>query len=90
MIPSSTLKSIQWYVEKHIPVGGFLRAVFENNLFEAFGHADEQNRRAMFEIVKYIYNTVPTGCYGSPEKVQRWLNVYDPKLQDKKGTESRS
>jgi len=29
-------------------------------------------------IVKYIYNNVPSGCYGSPEEVKKWLDGKPP------------
>lgn len=50
-----------------------MRAVLENNLTEAFGRADMDNREAMFDIVQYCYNELPFVCWGSKEKVSKWL-----------------
>ena len=74
MIPPATLAGITAYVEHHRPPGGFLRAVLENDLREAFGRADSENTRAMGEIVAYLYNHVPSLCWGSAAKVEAWLN----------------
>ena len=68
-----TLVGLKRYVEERVPTGDFLLAVLENNLMEAFGRADEENRADMFEICEYVYNEMPMLCHGSPEKVKAWL-----------------
>lgn len=68
-----TAQQILQYSKNKIPPGGFLRAVFENNLFRAFNKADLQNLRDMEGIVRCIFNEVPMGAYGSPEEVSAWL-----------------
>jgi len=68
------IESLQRYVEHRIPTGSFLRAVLENNLSEALGRADEHNRGRIFEIVQYVYNELPSNCWGSKEAVTNWLN----------------
>lgn len=73
-IPDYTLAAINRYVEERVPPSGFLSAVLENNLMEAFGRADENNRAALFEIVSYLYNDAPSACWGSPAKVSAWLS----------------
>lgn len=65
-------ESLDVYVEKGRPVGGFLTAVLENNLKEAFGRADENCTRNMRDIVAYCYNHLPIGCWGSKENVAEW------------------
>ena len=72
-VPAHTLPGLRLYVEQHIEPGSFLRAVLENNLREAFGRADHINRYALFDIVAYCYNEIPSECWGSPEKVEEWL-----------------
>jgi hypothetical protein len=68
-----TKNNINNYVQQHIDPGDFLQAVLANDLREAFGRADEENRYAMFEIVKYCYNHIPRNCWGSWEVVRGWL-----------------
>lgn len=72
-MPDDTKASLDRYVKEKIPTGGFLYAVLTNDLFEAVGRADIQNRHALFEICRYIYNELPLGCWGSVEKVSNWL-----------------
>jgi hypothetical protein len=67
------IPSLRRYADNHIPTGGFLQAVLENNLSEACARADSNNRTLLFEIVSYCYNELPGGCWGSPERVQLWL-----------------
>jgi len=68
-----TQESIDNYVNKRWEPGGFLTAVLANDLMQAFGKADIENREDMFEIVSYIYNRTPIVCHGSYEKVEEWL-----------------
>ena len=70
---TSTLAEIARYVYVRIPTGSFLYAVLTNNLKESFALADEENKRDLEEIVQYCYNNIPHNCWGSPEKVKRWL-----------------
>lgn len=62
------------YVNDRVETGGFLRAVLENNLFEAIGRADSQNQHRLREICQYIYNEIPANCWGSKKIVNDWLN----------------
>ena len=73
MIPERTKQAIDQYVSAHTPRGGFLTAVLSNDLKGAFGRADEENRAALFDIVGYCYNEIPSECWGSPAKVEAWL-----------------
>lgn len=68
-----TKYGIDNYVEHGVPTGSFLRAVLENNLMEAMGRADLDNRACLFTICDYIYNNTPSDCHGSPQKVKDWL-----------------
>lgn len=74
-VPAHTLPSIENYVERGVRVGGFLRAVFSNNLFQAFARADDINRAALHNIVIHIWNYCPSECWGSPEKYEEWVKV---------------
>lgn len=69
-----TKSSLDRYVENRVPTGDFLRAVLENNLKETFRRADPRNRQDLFEIVQYVYNELPQACWGSPTKVDAWLD----------------
>ena len=73
MIPKYTLDSLTRYVEHGIPPGSFLCAVLENNLVRAVGRADRENLAALPDIVKYIYNELPSTCWGSPARVNEYI-----------------
>lgn len=73
LIKESTRNTLDRYVNNHIPTGGFLKAVLENDLFEAFSRVDEENCATMFHICAFIWNEIPRECWGSPEKVKAWL-----------------
>lgn len=81
MIPDYTMRGLRQYADDHQPVGGFLTAVLSNDLKGAFGRADENNRAAMFDIVSYCYNDIPSECWGSPEKVEAWLSRRPSSIQ---------
>ena len=73
-IPERMMGGIERYVENHIEPGSFLTAVFENNLSEAVGRADEENMENLPAYAAYLYNEIPQGCHGSRENVRQWLN----------------
>ena len=72
-IPERMMVSIKRYIEDKCPPGGFLTAVIENNLSDAVGRADGENLRNLPAFVAYFYNKAPADCWGSPEKMNRWL-----------------
>lgn len=76
-IPEITRESIDAWAQSARPTGGFLRAVLENDLREAFSRADYDNTLAMPAIMSYVYNNVPSLCWGSPERVAEWPVVCD-------------
>ena len=73
MIPSHTLAALNRYVEHKLAPGGFLTAVLSNDLFGAVARADSENLVALPDIVKYIYNELPSDCWGSRGIVNRFL-----------------
>ena len=73
MIQQNIIDSLYQYAEEGRPTGGFLRAVLENNLMEAFGRADEKNRVVLEYIIQVVYWTLPSPCWGNPEKVNQWI-----------------
>lgn len=73
-VPPETLSSLKRYIEQGVEIGGFLRAVLENDLFGAVNRADFANGIALLNIVRFIFNTLPYQCHGSHEKVEDWLD----------------
>ena len=72
-IPQLTIDALIRYAQKGIPTGSFLMGVLTNNFSEAVGRADEHNRLALYPIHVFIYNEMPADCWGSVEKVQKWI-----------------
>jgi hypothetical protein len=62
------------YVMDGIQPGSFMTAVFENNLYEAVCCADDENRHRLYEYAMML-NAVPSGCWGSRDKVSAWMKA---------------
>lgn len=79
-IPNHMHEGLRSYIEHHVPPGGFLRAVLENDLKEACGAADEKNQKALYSYILFLYNHAPSACWGSPDKVAEWLKRPDAEM----------
>lgn len=74
LLPEHMRGAVTRYIDGGLPhMGGFLRAVMENNLSEAFGRADDINTAAMKNWVVFVHSYAPCGCHGSPERVKDWI-----------------
>lgn len=63
------------YIYHKKPTGGFLNCVLQNDLINAVSRADDFNRKNLAAYVVFMYNNVPSVCWGSVERVQQWLNT---------------
>lgn len=72
-IPDRIKYSLTMYVEIGQPTGDFLKSVLTNDLFGAFGRADQENKRNIETLVRFIYNEMPAGCFGSKEHYDEWI-----------------
>ena len=75
-IPENTLETLQAWVQTGRPMGSFCTAVVCNDLKEAFARADENNIRAMFHTVSWMYNHAPMECWGSPKALDTWPKIF--------------
>lgn len=75
-IPSHMMTLLRAYLDNHEPVGDFLTAVLTNNLFDACALADDTNVEIIPVYVAYLYNEAPCAAWGSPAKLEAWLNPY--------------
>jgi len=73
MIPRQPKRGIDDYVDRGVPTGDFLYAVLSNDLFGAFGKADQYNQAALCDVCRYVHDYTPAACHGSPERVAAWL-----------------
>ena len=63
------------YIEKGVRPGHFLEAVFSNKLVESFGRADYSNIEKMDAYARFLYNEAPSACWGSKERVEKWIQA---------------
>jgi hypothetical protein len=73
LIPEHMRGTVRRYFLKGIPPGSFLTAVLSNDLMGALNRGDEENRNALPQYGAFLYNYVPNGSFGSPERVKAWL-----------------
>ena len=71
-LPVGLQDGMRRYVEDGIQGGHFLTACLENDLTEAVNRADSTNIHRLQDIVRFMYNELPQGCWGSKEKVRAW------------------
>lgn len=76
LLPSGLRGGAQRYIEHGILPGEFLTAVLCNDLREAFAYADDANREQLYEIVRFFWNEAPSACWGSTEKMDKWLSSF--------------
>jgi hypothetical protein len=67
-----TMAGLNGWISHGIQPGGFLTAVLCNDLREAVVRADDENLRALPEIVYWIRRNAPIACWGSPAAMYRW------------------
>lgn len=72
-IPHTLHEGLVEYVLVGRPVGHFLTAMLEGDLYQACARADERSRHAMYSIVFWLVNYTPNSCFGSPERVREWI-----------------
>lgn len=75
VIPPYMMEGLWNYVKHGIPPGSFLCAVLENNLVHAAEKADVQNIACLPAYASFLVSKAPGACWGSPEKVSRWINM---------------
>ena len=71
-VPERTLEALDNWAKSGQPPGGFVAAVLENDLADSVRRADSRNSAALVDIVRYLINELPRGCWGSFDKVATW------------------
>ena len=71
-VPLHTLETLDNWAKFGLPPGGFVAAVLENDLADAVRRADSGNSAALVDIVRYMINELPRGCWGSYDNVATW------------------
>jgi len=71
-MPGGIRDALDNWAQHGWPPGGFVLAVLHNDLSGAVGRADQWSMEALKTIVSYVYNELPSPCWGSTEKVEAW------------------
>ena len=71
-LPPSIRDSVKSYVEDGDHPGSFLTAVLSNDLRAAI---DRGNTDAIHACVLFLNNHAPAWCYGTPDRVNRWISL---------------
>lgn len=71
-IPERMMPALRHWIDHGIPPGDFLLAVLCNDLMDAIGRADDENRQNLPAYISFLFNEAPSPCWGSPPKVIAW------------------
>lgn len=74
-IPDYMHETLVAYILTGRPTGGFLYAILTNDLKQACGKADAANQQAIYDYVFFLVNNAPAVCWGSPERVDKWMDI---------------
>jgi hypothetical protein len=75
LLPHNLQGAIARYILQGIAPGHFLTAVLSNDLFGAYGRADQISIANMERLIKFFYNYAPSDCYRSVSRVEAWANA---------------
>ena len=87
MVQPEILDSLDRYAKEGIPTGGFLLAVLSNDLFEAVGRADHNNLPVLHDICRYVFNELPSPCWGSSAAIKVHLERLETTQEAKRQKE---
>jgi hypothetical protein len=74
-IPSYMEDGLLRYLVSGTRPGNFLFHLLCGELFEAYLYADNNNRGAIGAYCDFLFRFCNDQCYGSKEKVMKWLDV---------------
>lgn len=73
-IPAHMHEGLTMYLRYGIRPGRFLTAMLAGEFMEACAQADVENQQALFGYARF-FNNLPPICYGSRERVEKWLQL---------------
>jgi hypothetical protein len=73
-LPKHFYDSLKLYLEHGCQPGQFLTAVLSNDLVRAVTYADPEAMASLKRIVQFVYNDIPSPCWGTPDRVQAWTS----------------
>lgn len=72
-LPGHFYGSLKLYLENGCQPGQFLTAVLSNDLAKAVAYADHEAMESLKRIVQFVYNAIPSPCWGTPDRVHAWI-----------------
>lgn len=72
-IPDYMIEGLEMWINLGVKHGSFLDAILCNDFMRAMDRADTQNAMNIQAYAYFLYNYAPSDCYGSPEKVNAWI-----------------
>lgn len=73
-VPTYMQDGLIAYLQDGRRPGEFLLAVLRGDLFGAYQYADDANLQNIGAYVSFLYNHADPRCFGSKEKVTKWLD----------------
>lgn len=73
-VPPKLHEGLMEYIVTGRPTGHFLEAVLSNDLREACARADRENQTRLYDIVFFLVNFAPHGCWGTYHHYRNWCN----------------
>jgi hypothetical protein len=74
-IPERMHEGMLRWIEDGIKPGSFLSAIIENDLYNAFHLADDENSFRISSYLSFFYMCAPGGCWRTMERVKEWEAV---------------
>jgi hypothetical protein len=72
-LPEYMQEGVVRYIFDYIMPGNFLEALLANDLSRSVSCADMENSSKLKDWVCFIYNTLPSNCWGSYGIIQDWI-----------------
>lgn len=73
-VPEHLREGLTEYLVEGRPMGRFLTAVVENDLYEAYRRGDPASLEGLPRIMSFLIWHAPSSAWGSPAKVEAWLD----------------
>lgn len=74
-LPAYMFDGLWRYYWDGIPPGSFMFNLLGDSLSRAVMYADDNNVQCLKDWSVFIYNHVDSNCWGSDEKVRRWIEA---------------
>ena len=82
ILPEHMQGGMQRYIEQGINPGDFLSLILCNDFVHAAGQADGINQFRLFDYAKFLYLEAPMVCWGSKEKVDKWIAAHEERRKN--------